>query len=156
MATITSPLTDDAQKITGAALQDALVDLIDLTLVGKQAHWTLVGRNFRSVHLQLDEVVDLARGYSDTVAERAAAIGFPPDGTARAIVQSSGVPQLSGGWQQDSTVIAHFIGAYKTIIERMRERIAVTEEPDPVTQDLFIQITATLEKQYWMFQAEQG
>jgi starvation-inducible DNA-binding protein len=156
MATITSPLTDDAQKITGAALQDALVDLIDLSLVGKQAHWNLVGRNFRSVHLQLDDVVDVARSYSDTVAERAAAIGFPPDGTARMISQSSGAPQLDGGWQEDGTVVRHFVGVYKAVIERMRERIAATEEPDPVTQDLFIQITADLEKQYWMFQAEQA
>lgn len=156
MTSISSPLTDDAQKIVGSALQDALVDLLDLSLVGKQAHWTLVGKQFRSIHLQLDEVVDAAREYSDTVAERAAAVGFPPDGSARAITQGSGVPQLSGGWQRDADVVAHFVAALRSVIERMRERISVTDEPDPVSQDLFIQITAVLEKQYWMFQAEQA
>jgi starvation-inducible DNA-binding protein len=66
------------------------------------------------------------------------------------------VPQLSGGWQEDTTVVRHFVDIHRAVIERMRERIAATEEPDPVTQDLFIQITAALEKQYWMFQAEQA
>lgn len=36
----------------------------------------------------------------------------------------------------------------------MRERIAVTGEPDPVSQDLLITLTADLEKHAWMFQAE--
>ncbi|NEE41508.1 DNA starvation/stationary phase protection protein, partial [Streptomyces sp. SID7982] len=37
---------------------------------------------------------------------------------------------------------------------RMRERIEATDEPDPVTQDLLIALTAELEKHAWMFQAE--
>ena len=48
---ITSTLTDEQKAITGHALQQTLVDLIDLSLVAKQAHWNVVGRNFRSVHL---------------------------------------------------------------------------------------------------------
>ncbi len=41
-------------------LQKVLVDLIELHLQGKQAHWNLVGTNFRDLHLQLDEIVDTA------------------------------------------------------------------------------------------------
>jgi starvation-inducible DNA-binding protein len=37
---------------------------------------------------------------------------------------------------------------------RLRERIDTTEKADPVTQDLLIGITAELEKQRWMFDAE--
>ncbi|OSC56704.1 DNA starvation/stationary phase protection protein, partial [Streptomyces sp. 4F] len=33
---------------------------------------------------------------------------------------------------------------------------AATGDPDPVSQDIFIQITADLEKQHWMFQAGNG
>ena len=36
----------------------------------------------------------------------------------------------------------------------MRERIAATEEPDPVTQDLLIAQTAKLEEAHWMWQAK--
>jgi starvation-inducible DNA-binding protein len=49
-------------------LQQLHVDLIDLHLQGKQAHWNVVGKNFRDLHLVLDEVVEAAREFSDTVA----------------------------------------------------------------------------------------
>jgi starvation-inducible DNA-binding protein len=38
-------------------LQQVLVDLTALHLQAKQAHWNAVGRNFRDLHLQLDEIV---------------------------------------------------------------------------------------------------
>jgi starvation-inducible DNA-binding protein len=41
---ITSTLEDAPRDTTGAALQKTLVDLVDLSLVAKQAHWNLVGR----------------------------------------------------------------------------------------------------------------
>ena len=82
MAPITSPLDDGARDITGRALQETVVDLVDLSLVAKQAHWNLVGRQFRDIHLHLDELVTTARTYTDNAAERAAAIGVSPDGRA--------------------------------------------------------------------------
>ena len=33
------------------------MDLIELSLQGKQAHWNVDGHNFRDLHLQLDEIV---------------------------------------------------------------------------------------------------
>ncbi|MGW1992347.1 Dps family protein [Embleya sp. NPDC001921] len=154
MVVVKSPLSEDARKITGEALQGALVDLIDLSLVAKQTHWNVVGPRFRSIHLQLDEVVASARAFADTVAERASAIGYNPDGRAATITAGSGVPQPDSGWIKDADVVGYFVGVYGAVIERMRERIAATEEPDPVSQDLFITIAADLEKMSWMFQAE--
>jgi starvation-inducible DNA-binding protein len=152
---IKSPLPAEATKVTGDALEGALADLVDLALVAKQAHWNLVGRNFRSVHLQLDEVVTAARTFTDTVAERAVAIGVNPDGRAKTVAAESGLSEFPAGMVQDTDVIGYFIKTYGTVITRMRQRIDATADPDPVTQDLFIGITAELEKEYWMFQAEQ-
>ena len=151
---ISSPLPVSDQKIAGEALQGALVDLLDLSLLGKQAHWNVVGRNFRSLHLQLDEVVAMARLHADSVAERATAIGVNPDGTASTVAANTPLKPLGPEWVDDATVVAHFIECFGTVIERFRERIEATAEPDPVTQDLLIGITADLEKTAWMFQAE--
>ena len=63
-----------------------LHELVDLSLIGKQLHWSVVGPLFRPLHLQLDELVDSWRELSDSVAERAVALGFVPDGQARAVV----------------------------------------------------------------------
>ena len=78
-------------------LQRVLVDLIELHLQGKQAHWNVVGTNFRDLHLQLDELVDFAREASDTVAERMRALDVIPDGrsdTVAAAHVASAVPGL--------------------------------------------------------------
>src|SRR5919201_4248603 len=78
----------------GASLQRVLVDLIELHLQGKQAHWNVVGTNFRDLHLQLDELVDFAREASDTVAERMRALNAVPDGRSDTIAASTSLPQF--------------------------------------------------------------
>lgn len=154
MSTVKSPLSDEARKVTGKALQESLIDLVDLHLLAKQAHWNLTGRNFRSVHLQLDEVVDLAREHADTVAERAVAIGYNPDGRSRTVAEATKVEPLDPGYLQDDKVIAVITDILADMIQRFRARIEATEEPDPVTQDLLIEVAQDLEKQHWMFEAQ--
>jgi starvation-inducible DNA-binding protein len=156
MYVVKSPLSDASLKTVSEALQGALVDLVDLALVAKQIHWNVVGPRFRSVHLQLDEVVDTARKHSDTVAERAAALGIPPDGRAATVAVGSGIGVTPEGWVDDTTAVGALVEALGAVIARMRERVGATGEPDPVSQDIFIGITADLEKHHWMFQAENG
>ena len=154
MVAVKSPLSEAAQKTTGEALQGSLVDLIDLALVAKQAHWNLTGRHFKVVHEHLDEVVDLARQHQDEVAERAIAIGVNPDGRARTVADRTKLPQLEAGYLADDKVVAAITDILAQIIQRFRERIEATDETDQVTQDLLIQAAAALEKQHWMFQAQ--
>ncbi|MCO6006408.1 DNA starvation/stationary phase protection protein [Actinoallomurus purpureus] len=154
MSTVKSPLSDEARKVTGAALQESLVDLVDLHLLAKQAHWNLTGRNFRSVHLQLDEVVALARDHADTVAERAVAIGFNPDGRARTVAETTKVHQLDAGYLQDDKVVAAITDILAEMIQRFRARIETTDDSDLVSQDLLITVAQDLEKQHWMFETQ--
>ncbi|MBB5930042.1 starvation-inducible DNA-binding protein [Streptomyces echinatus] len=149
-----SSLADADLKTVAEALQGALVDLVDLSLAAKQIHWNIVGPRFRSIHLQLDEVVASARAHSDTVAERASALGVPPDGRAATVASGSGIKPTPAGWIKDTDAVSTMVDALGSVIVRMRERVDATAEPDPVSQDIFIQITAELEKHHWMFQAE--
>ncbi|AVV45818.1 DNA starvation/stationary phase protection protein [Streptomyces sp. P3] len=154
MTVVKSPLPEPARQITFDALQGTLVDLLGLSLIGKQAHWNIVGPRFRSIHLQLDEVVTAARAYADTVAERAAALGLPPDGRPETIASAFTLPSPKDGWVRDEDVVQVIAESLGAAVTRLRKRIAATEEADPVTQDLLIGITADLEKQRWMFEAE--
>ncbi|MFJ7495082.1 Dps family protein [Streptomyces sp. NPDC097727] len=154
MTVINSPLPEKDREIAGTALQATLVDLLDLSLVAKQAHWNLYGPRFRSIHLQLDEVVTTARNYADTVAERAAALGISPDGRAATIAGTSGVPAFPAGWTKDGDAVEALVQTFSAVVQRVRERIEETGLVDAVTQDLLIGLTADLEKQSWMFQAE--
>jgi starvation-inducible DNA-binding protein len=154
MNKVKSPLSEDARKATGDALQQALVDLIDLGLVAKQAHWNLTGRNFRSVHLELDKVVDIARNHADVMAERAVAIGVNPDGRVRTVADSSKLDQLEAGYLQDDKVIAAMTDLLAEITRRFRAHIEATDDTDLVTQDLLIAATRELEEQHWMFEVQ--
>lgn len=153
-ATIKSPLSEQARKTTGEALQGAVVDLIDLSLQAKQAHWNVVGRNFRSLHLQLDEVVASARTHTDTCAERAITIGVNPDGRPKTVGEQAKSPRVDPGYVQDDKVIAAFMDILTSITERFRERIRETDQTDPVTENILEDITNDLEKHLWMFQAQ--
>jgi starvation-inducible DNA-binding protein len=151
MTTVKSPLSDDDRKVTGTVLQESLVDLIDLHLLAKQAHWNLTGRNFRSIHLQLDEVVAFARKYADEVAERAAAIGVNPDGRARMVADHSKLHQLESGWLPDDKVVAAVTDMLGEMSKRFRDRIETTDDTDLVSQDLLIDVAKKIDEQHWMF-----
>ena len=153
---ITGPLSDEARQTVGAVLQDSVVDFVDLSLTAKQWHWNVLGSNFREAHLHLDELVDLARGYTDDVAERAATLGVSPDGRASTVAKTSGVQAFDEGWRSVEDVNDAVVAVLAALISRMRERIAVTDEPDPVTQDMLIGQTAKLEEAHWMWQAKTG
>ncbi|SDO93794.1 Dps family protein [Lentzea jiangxiensis] len=151
---ITSPLADADRDAVGAILQATLVDLVDLSLIGKQAHWNVIGKNFRSVHLQLDELVVLARNAADQVAERAAALGVTPNGTAKTIAASSGVQEIETGWLKEEQVVSSITASLGSLIARMRTRIEESDKHDLVSQDLLIGITQGLEQAHWMWQAQ--
>ena len=153
---IKSPLSEADKEITGNALQATLVDLVDLSLIAKQAHWNVVGSNFRSAHLQLDELVNTARQYVDEVAERANAIGISPNGKAKTVVESSGVPEYPDNWHSVESTVAAIVDILAKLIERLRARIDETDKSDLVTQDLLIEITRALEEAHWMWQAQQA
>jgi starvation-inducible DNA-binding protein len=155
-APIASPLNESDRTTTGAILQTTLTDLIDLSLIAKQAHWNVVGPHFRSVHLQLDELVGIARQYVDDVAERAAAIGVSPNGKAHTVAETSGLPRYPDGWTSDVDTIAAIVATLDTVVKRVRTRVDETDKSDLVTQDLLIEIARELEKQHWMWQAQQA
>ena len=151
---ISSTLDDQDRDRAGSALQDTLTDLIDLSLVAKQSHWNLVGRQFHDVHLHLDELVDTARRYTDEVAERCATIGVSPDGRAATVSKGSGVPEFPSGWISDREVINRIFESVDTVARRLRPRIEEAGEVDPLTEDLLISAGRDLEMARWMWQAQ--
>ena len=71
------------------AMQQAVVDLNALALRGKQMHWNLQGKNFLTLHVQLDTIVDFARTSYDDFAERLVAIGGAPDALPQTIADQT-------------------------------------------------------------------
>jgi len=138
----------------GNQLQATLVDLVDLSLIGKQLHWTVVGPQFRPLHLHLDELVDSWRELADVVAERAVALGHMPDGQAGTIASSTELAPVERGPLEDRTVVVELARRLAEAAERNRARMDRLGELDAASQDILIDVVRELEQQLWMVRAQ--
>ncbi len=138
----------------GQQLQATLVELIDLSLLGKQLHWSVVGPLFRPLHQQLDELIDSWRDLADTLAERAVAIGFYPDGQSGTVARDTPVRGVDRGELEDHTVVRELTGRLAEVSERARERMDRLGELDAASQDAVIEVVRALEQQLWMIRAQ--
>ena len=135
-------------------LQAVLADLIELHLQGKQAHWNIVGTNFRDLHLQLDEIVDAARQFADDTAERMRALHALPDGRSSAVAKSTSLAEFPGGLISTKDAIERIVAALEAAVGTMRKVHDEVDEEDPTTADLLHENIAKLEQYAWMVNAE--
>jgi len=137
-----------------ASLQRVLIDLIELQLQGKQAHWNVVGTNFRDLHLQLDELVDFTRTSSDTIAERMRALGAVPDGRSDTVAATTSLPQIPGFEHNASEVVDLITTATYAAVGTLRDVHDAVDDADPSTADLLHQTIDGLEKLAWLIKSE--
>ena len=138
----------------GRELQATLVELVDLSLLGKQLHWSVVGALFKPLHEHLDELVDSWRELADTVAERAVALGFFPDGQAAAVSAGSEIAAVERGALEADFVVRELVRRLADVAERNRGRMDRLEELDLASQDVLIEVVREVEKQLWMLRAQ--
>jgi starvation-inducible DNA-binding protein len=136
------------------SLQRVLVDLIELHLQGKQAHWNVVGPNFRDLHLQLDELVDFARQASDTIAERMRALDAVPDGRSDTVVAATTLPRFPAYERNTSEVVDLITARVYATVDTMRAVHDAVDVEDPSTADILHQMIDGLEKLAWLIKSE--
>ena len=135
-------------------LQAVLTDLIELHLQGKQAHWNVVGKNFRDLHLQLDEVVEAARGFSDEIAERMRALFITPDGRSSSVSKQTSLPPYPEGEVDTSETIDLITQRIYAACKTMRDVHDQVDDEDPTSADLLHGVLTRLEQLAWMVSAE--
>jgi starvation-inducible DNA-binding protein len=135
-------------------LQRVLVDLIELHLQGKQAHWNVVGTNFRDLHLQLDELVDFAREASDTIAERMRALDVVPDGRSDTVAAGTSLPQFPAYERGTAEVVDLITARIYAAVDTMRTVHDEVDAEDPSTADVLHQLIDGLEKLAWLIKSE--
>jgi starvation-inducible DNA-binding protein len=135
-------------------LQAVLADLIELHIQGKQAHWNIVGTNFRDLHLQLDEIVDAARQFADDTAERMRALHALPDGRSSTVSASTSLAQFPDGLISTKDAIERIVAALEAAVGTMRKVHDEVDEEDPATADLLHEFILKLEQFAWMVNAE--
>jgi starvation-inducible DNA-binding protein len=144
----------DAPPSLPQNLQRVLVDLIELHLQGKQAHWNLIGTNFRDLHLQLDEIVDAAREASDTIAERMRALNAIPDGRSDTVTATTTLPAFPPAELNTTDVVDLVTTRIYATVDTIRTVHDDVDAADPSSADLLHNIIDGLEKAAWMLNSE--
>lgn len=137
-----------------ALCNQQLANTADLYQQTKQAHWNVKGIHFEQLHGLFDKMAENIFEYSDTIAERAVALGGTALGTVRMAANSSELPEFPDNVFEGSTML-------KVVVERWAQyassvRAAATyadEEGDLETSDLFIEITRVADKMLWFAEA---
>ena len=137
-----------------ANCQAVLVDLIELHVQGKQAHWNIVGTNFRDLHLQLDEIIEAARAFADEMAERMRALHALPDGRSSTVSKSTSLAEFPAGLINTKDAIDKIVAALEAAVGTMRKVHDEVDEEDPTTADLLHAFIAKFEQFAWMVNAE--
>jgi starvation-inducible DNA-binding protein len=143
-----------ASEALSGALQSVLVELLELQAQAKQAHWTVVGPHFRSVHLELDELVDAVREHADTVAERMRALDAVPDGRTRTIANTTRLASFPEGEVSVERAVALIVERIIVVVNTIRAVHDDVDDRDPTSADILHAVLETLEKQRWMLASQ--
>ena len=138
----------------GLQLDATLVELVDLSLLGNQLHWSVTGPRFLRLHQSLEQQVACWRDLADAVAERAVAIGYWPDAQAEVIACGAEHTAVTRGPIEDQAVVQLLVETLSELASRTRSRLARVGELDPVSHNLMIAVLGELEKQLWMSRAQ--
>ena len=143
-----------SENVVKDALQQSLVDLIQLSLQAKQAHWNIQGEGFQPLHEFLDNVVVQSRVALDEFAERLAAIGFESDGRAEAVAKTTTLTEMPAGIIPVDKGYKLIEAALTQTADTMKKNIAAVDDVDPLSADLLISTARELEKSAWMMRMQ--
>lgn len=137
-----------------ANMQKVLVDLLELQMQGKQAHWNVVGKNFRDTHRVLDEIIEDARTFSDTVAERMRALHGVPDGRSDTVADTTSLEEYPAGEIDTAATVDLVTERLEAVIGTCRDVHDEVDEEDPTSADVLHLVIERLEQFAWMVSAE--
>jgi starvation-inducible DNA-binding protein len=147
-------LSENVRAKSIELLNKHLAAAIDLHGQVKQAHWNVRGPTFIAIHELFDKVADNVESYSDTLAERAAALGGTAHGTVHIAAERSFLAPYTLGVADEkkhilavSTSLAAFGQSARSAIDEA----AVSGDAD--TADLFTEVSRGIDHQLWFVES---
>jgi starvation-inducible DNA-binding protein len=129
-----------------------LPELVALTMHAKQAHWNVTGPAFLTVHALTDELAADSRNWTDRIAERSLALGFPVD--ARPGTVAAVAAQFPAGHITDREAVTELADLIGAVAATARASLTTLEDADVVAHDLTTEVLEGLEKYRWMLEAQ--
>jgi starvation-inducible DNA-binding protein len=137
-----------------AVLNRHLAAALDLHAQIKMAHWNVRGATFIAVHELLDRTAEEVLAMTDTLAERAAALGGTAQGTLQTAVERSFLvpyPHQVAPAAEHLFAVASALAAFG---QSVRDAIDTTaDDNDANTSDLFTGLSRQVDQSLWLVEA---
>jgi starvation-inducible DNA-binding protein len=148
-------LADETRRAMISLLNRLLVDLTDLDIQIKLAHWNVRGPHFIAYHELFDRIGDHVGEALDSVAERVATLGGVAGVTVQTVAQETALPPWPMSERHDTAVMAALADRLALVANRIRR--AVNEAVDDVgTADLLTEVSRTFDHDLWFLEAHEG
>jgi starvation-inducible DNA-binding protein len=147
-------LSENIRSKSAELLNRHLAAAIDLHAQVKQAHWNVRGPAFIAIHELFDKVADVVEDYSDTIAERAAALGGTAEGTIQVAVKRSFLEQYKLGVASEQahiTAVTASLAAFGDSTRKAIDEVAAFGDQD--TSDVFTEVSRGIDKQLWLVES---
>lgn len=130
------------------------MDLRDLHIQTKLAHWNVKGLQFQSLHELFDVLAGHVDGFVDLMAERVTALGGQALGTTQMIASSSRLPKYPLELRDGKDHLAALADRFGLCANHVRAAIDKSSElGDQDTADLFTEVSRQLDKDLWFLEA---
>jgi starvation-inducible DNA-binding protein len=147
-------LSENIRAKSVELLNKHLAAAIDLHGQVKQAHWNVRGPGFIAIHELFDKVADTVEDYSDTLAERTAALGGAAQGTVQVAAARSFLVPYALGIADEKEHVFTLSAALAAFGQSARQAIdEAAADGDADTSDLFTEISRGIDHQLWFVES---
>ncbi len=149
-----NPISESSRTKIASALNACLVDGLDLKSQIKVAHWNVKGPHFAALHPLFETFAVTLDGFTDSIAERAVALGALAVGTARDVAKTSRIPEYASKTTMGLEHVALLAERIDVFLAGLRTaRSTAEKDGDADTVDLLTGMVTEFEKNGWFLRA---
>ena len=144
-----------ARQAAIEAIETIVATMTDLGLAARQAHWNLRGPSFSPLRDLFERISRALDAHTDTLAERAAALGGIPRATVQHVAATTKLKPYPSFCIDGSEHIEALSQRMAMLGTELRQSIAdIDRQADPVTAHVLTEACVAIDKLLWLLESQ--